>query len=513
MWRLFQCIIAILLCTTQDVCAQPIEVVYHIATLNRWEDIAKEQLQTMQSSGLGEACDHITITVVGPHIQKVQCLLQSMPYYSKVRIIHAGEDVRLCEFPGIEMVQKIAHENTDANILYFHSKGVSHQDEDLSRNAQSWRRYMEYFTIECWKECIEALQSFNACGVEWLNGRHSGTAKIEIPGFFAGNFWWARADYLCTCQKMSGNPNDLQWSYQHRYDCEAFITTGQNLSPRSFHQSGINLYLFNYTPEYYKNENTNPSNRIEIVYNILASINRMTTIHEQIQLIQNVGLMKACDRLTAIVLGPETSKVDTLLHSLPEQHKVRIIHANSKEHLGEFQSIELVKRIAKNHPDAKICYLNNSTSDYRKFYIRPYKSIWHGIKKAVVRTRKELVSYIKTQMRRVLFNLDRQQSENQTIKQWQRCLEVLKSHNICGAFWKPGYPKSAHFPDIRCHGYFADNCWWARADYLNSCQDVHYHSPFDHCAHLTHAWLHQYFADCQMFIGTGDNPLIQDIAL
>lgn len=511
MWRIFQCTMFILFCTIQIICAQPIEIVYHIATLNQWEDVVKEQLQTLQSSGLGEACDHITITVVGPHVQKVQSLVQSMPFYSKVRVIDAGKDVRLCEFPGIAMVQKIAHERTDANILYFHSKGVSYQDVDSSRNVRSWRRYMEYFTIECWRDCIEALQSFNACGAEWLNCHYSLTSKMEVPGFFAGNFWWARADYLCTCTQLPEKINDPQWTYPHRYDCEVFITSGQNLSPKSFHQSCVNLYLFNYTPEYYKNEIIQNGNGIEVVYNILASKNRMKTTKEQIRLIGSVGLMEACDRLTAVILGAEMTEVDRLLRSLPEQHKIRIIHVNSQENLGEFQSIELIKRLASANPQAKICYLNNSINDYRKPYIKPYRSIYHGIKKAIVRTRKTCISYIKTQIQRVRFCGNLQSSENLTIEQWPRCLESLKACNICGAVWKQRCPKGAHFPDVRCHGYFTDNCWWARADYINSCRDVHYRPSFNFCSHWTRNWLCQYFADCQMFIGTGYDPCVQEL--
>lgn len=486
-----------------------IEIVYHVATMNHWEEIATEQLQAVQSSGLGVACDRITITVVGPHIEKLRHLVETMSFHAKARIIHAENDVRLCEFPGIEMVRQIALENKEAKILYFHSKGVSYQDNDRSRCIRSWRRYMEHFTIEHWSECIAALESQNACGVEWMNSRHLNSAQMETPGFFAGNFWWARADYLSTCQNIANHPKDTGWTYQHRYDCESFIATGKNLSPKSFHQSNVNLYHFNYTPEYYKTDE-NGSGRTEIVYTVFASPGRMKVFQEQMQLMQESGLLKACSQFTAVLLGPEMAKAKKELCQLPDQQKIRIIEASSRLDLGEFPAVELVKWLAHTYPAAKICYLHNAADSYFKQNIKPSASILQIIKRTLASFRKELAAAVQMGIRHLLGRPEPEQ--HATVTEWRECLDALESHSVCGAFWKSRYPKSAHFPDVQCGGHFKDNCWWARADYINSCHDAHYRSPFNlYFSRWRTRWLRQYAGDCHMFIGTGENLSVQAI--
>ena len=182
-----------------------IDIVYHIATLNNWEDIVREQLATVAKSGLGQACDSLTVTVVGEEIERVYPLFASLSFLDKVHIVHSGADLHLYEFPGIEMVQQIAQSKPNTHILYFHIKGVTRYGSRQERPVQLWRRYMEYFTVERWRACIDALKSADICGVEWLQHR----------SIFAGNFWWARASYLRTCQLLHG-PLELRELYRHR---------------------------------------------------------------------------------------------------------------------------------------------------------------------------------------------------------------------------------------------------------------------------------------------------------
>ena len=348
----------------------PIEIVYHVATLNCWERVVQEQLEALERSGLGDACDRLTMTVVGPDIAKVDQLLTRFSFYSKTRLIHAHPDVRVCEFPGIEAAKQIALEKGDANILYMHSKGITHLQNARAKNVRSWRRYLEYFLIDEWQKCQEALQSANLCGAEWLNCTKTIARQMETPGFFAGNFWWARADYLQTCRDAPPRPWNPEQLYRDRYFCEVFIATGNNPIPKSFHQSGVNLYEINYTPEYYMPETSR--NAIEIVY--LASSDQLNCVKKQLQLMQECGLAEACDRVTLVAFGSKMQELEALIKSSSLSAKTRLIHANDPVYLGEFSALEVIKRIARANPLAKICYFHNLEEEYPKAPPPRYKS-------------------------------------------------------------------------------------------------------------------------------------------
>lgn len=222
---------------------EKIHIVYHIATINNWEEVVREQVETLELSGLGDACDSLTVTVVGQGIGKVDKLFYNLSFYSKVKIIFASHNLRQYEFPGIEMVQQIARNDPNAKILYFHSKGVTHFNRSTEQAARLWRRYMEYFVIEHWEDCVDALDEVDLCGVDW-------TISTSGLPFFAGNFWWARAQYITTCHLEKNN----------RFNCEGFIGTGSRPNAKTLHQSGMNpkvLKLFPYEnfPHFYPDPN------------------------------------------------------------------------------------------------------------------------------------------------------------------------------------------------------------------------------------------------------------------
>jgi len=227
-----------------------IDIVYHIATMNNWVDIVSEQLMTLEQSGLGDACDSLTVTVVGPKIQRVRKLFKKLSFLDKVTFIHASKDLLQYEFPGIDMVRQIASNKPNTRILYMHSKGVTHYGKPSEQPVRLWRRYMEYFAFERWKDCIEALETVDICGVDY-------TLSILGTYFFAGNVWWSRAAYVSTCQLERNN----------RFDCESFIGRGiKEPVAKTFHQSGenpkiANLYPYESFPQYYHFPPSSPYHR------------------------------------------------------------------------------------------------------------------------------------------------------------------------------------------------------------------------------------------------------------
>lgn len=245
-----------------------IHIVYHVATINNWQEIVREQLHRINKSGLVDVCDSFTMTIVGYEIQKVREIVSEMGLATNVTIIHSSDNVECYEFPGVEKVRQIAFDEPNAKILYFHNKGVTRYQTPMQEPVNLWRKYMEYFLIDQWKFATETLNDFDACGVDLTS---------NVVQFFAGNFWWANGSYIQTCYL----------DYSNRWGPEAFIGTGCFNTPNlfSFHQSGenaklknfityeshpeffhnrpgertfqriLNLYCFPYLPEYYVKEN------------------------------------------------------------------------------------------------------------------------------------------------------------------------------------------------------------------------------------------------------------------
>jgi hypothetical protein len=157
---------------------------WHIATINNWYEIVDEQLGKLIRSGLLDALEHVYVGALGE-----PDLLRLPP--NRFTITYTSPDIQEFEFPTLAAAQQFACAHPEAKLLYFHVKGASRGYEDSTSKYQIsfWRRYMEYFTIECWQACVAALEDCDACGVE---------IRSDPAPHFSGNFWWANATYLAT---------------------------------------------------------------------------------------------------------------------------------------------------------------------------------------------------------------------------------------------------------------------------------------------------------------------------
>jgi hypothetical protein len=108
---------------------------------------------------------------------------------------------------------------------------------------------MEYFLVENWKNCVQCLNEYDACGVEWSSidpVRHMNAWEQPhiFPLHFAGNFWWANSNYI---QKL---PKDVA-SHGVIHKAEfGFIGIGHP-KVKCFHNSWLNLHEHYYPRENY----------------------------------------------------------------------------------------------------------------------------------------------------------------------------------------------------------------------------------------------------------------------
>ena len=161
----------------------------HICCINNWQTIIERLINKIHESGLYDQVLEIRIGILG----KNETHIFDDP---KIRIIYQSMDLTLGESVTLNLMRQHASEmQSDARILYLHSKGVRTNGENP--RIEDWTRYMTYFTVECWRECQIELDLYDTTGVN---------LSSQVTWHYSGNFWWARANYISTLGECSREP-------------------------------------------------------------------------------------------------------------------------------------------------------------------------------------------------------------------------------------------------------------------------------------------------------------------
>lgn len=204
-----------------------IAVFYHIYQWGPWEEIFNEQWKTYVSSNLLDVAD---ITHIG-----LNGKIFGESGNPRIRV-KFNQNQEMQEAETLKDLFFFARENPGYKILYFHAKGVS----NYSKNTNDWRKMMNYFCIEKWRDCIPLLDIYDAVGCNLQDHNDNG---INRP-HFSGNFWWARSDYV----------SKLDYSFlesNNRFQREFWIGTG-NGKLHELHKSNVNHYDSPYPEELYR---------------------------------------------------------------------------------------------------------------------------------------------------------------------------------------------------------------------------------------------------------------------
>lgn len=261
----------------------------HVALMGKWKNIVSEQLDLIHSTGLRRETAKIVAGITGididfdekyyldKHNDVKQAVknrhfkkgLDHFLQYGKnekrdahytdrtqdaiqflknrgVDVTYYDSNLKLAEKFTLSHLHKIAHRTSDSKFWYIHTKGVSKDN----KNTYYWRKYMEYFIIEKYEECIKCLDEYDICGVDWFPSDIKAFAKAwgsaQMDAIFAGNFWWTRSEYV---KKI-----DLKAMMKGGYYApeHSFIGTA-NPKAKSLHNSYTNMYSRPYPPEKYRN--------------------------------------------------------------------------------------------------------------------------------------------------------------------------------------------------------------------------------------------------------------------
>ena len=190
-----------------------------------WENLVKEQLTHVVSSGLYERIDKLYIGALirDNDLNTLKLLISN---YSKIEIMYTNEDRTLFEYPTLMALQKKCTEE-DFIGFYFHTKGISWiNNPTVYKVGNSWRLMSEYFMFDRWKLAVHAIASGK--DVYGTNYQEINNGKKRIIG---GNFWWFRSDYVKSLYELKVNK-------QNRNESELWILHDSNNVYCPFYFSG-----------------------------------------------------------------------------------------------------------------------------------------------------------------------------------------------------------------------------------------------------------------------------------
>lgn len=158
-------------------------------------EIAAEQMNALENSGLRQAASEIHLGING---NDGDALLVSALAPPGAQLHIHGRDDRW-EHPTLSAMQKWIEPGWA--VFYHHSKGVT-QPKDAFHHLH--RRTMEHYLVWNWRRCVHDLaRGYDAVGINLVDE----ILRPVLPGrFFAGNFWWARSDWLLKLEPI--DPND-----------------------------------------------------------------------------------------------------------------------------------------------------------------------------------------------------------------------------------------------------------------------------------------------------------------
>lgn len=183
---------------------KPLVHFYHLFVDGHYEQPLQEHMTALESSGLLDELDDFFVGLVGSPENRAKAK-------TVVPGVVVAESDTGWEQVTLSVLREYAVDN-DWFIFYAHTKGAWSNDE----MAKQWRVSMTHNTVDKWQECVDALTRVDACGPYWLSS-HEPEHK-EHGYFFAGNFWWARSDYIRRLPLLR---------YDNRFRAEGWIGLGQ----------------------------------------------------------------------------------------------------------------------------------------------------------------------------------------------------------------------------------------------------------------------------------------------
>jgi hypothetical protein len=182
---------------------------FHVYADGNFHTPIREHFTQVKESGLLGELDSVRVGLVGDVTNRARVLALFDELAVPVMVV-ASADM------GWEQVTlKALHEfaqGDDGFVFYGHTKGAWSSDPI----AHPWRVTMIQDTVTRWRECVDALSRVQAAGAYWL--RSDMPEHHDHKFFFAGNYWWARSDYVASLDLVG---------VETRFQAEGWIGLGE----------------------------------------------------------------------------------------------------------------------------------------------------------------------------------------------------------------------------------------------------------------------------------------------
>lgn len=159
--------------------------------------ITQEAMESLEVSGLLDACDELNVGVNGLESEAVDFAQLVIP--KKAKIIWHGRYFN--ENGTICALHAWAKTHPNWAILYFHCKGgASHEPDSgyYKTVSEPWRQTMTKYLVGGWRQCVQHLEGgFEAVGCHLMRGMADGTQNI-----WPGNCWWVTSDFVASVPDM-----------------------------------------------------------------------------------------------------------------------------------------------------------------------------------------------------------------------------------------------------------------------------------------------------------------------
>jgi hypothetical protein len=156
-----------------------------------------DQMEALKRCGLEAVAEKIFLCVNGDR------LVPEESWPKNVSILCHGAKAQSLR-PTLHFLQNWLPGHEAWNVLFFHSKGVTHPNDPLT---EAWRLCMERVVLGRWRECVALLDAgYDTVGAHWVTVPFGVEDAMAFPfmahktgkttSYWGGNFWWAKASFL-----------------------------------------------------------------------------------------------------------------------------------------------------------------------------------------------------------------------------------------------------------------------------------------------------------------------------
>lgn len=181
---------------------------------------------------LNKLISNIVITRLIEHFEKIfiinigKQINEDIFSDHKIKIINYSNDINLCEIPTINLIRIFCEYNNNCEILYLHTKGITHPDNN---KIKDWTDMMLYFLVHKHNNCFKLLQKYDAIGCNY---------QLKPYKHFSGNFWWSKSNHIKYL--------DIIPDHFDRFQAEWWICSKNNHNTFEIHNSNVSHYDSHY---------------------------------------------------------------------------------------------------------------------------------------------------------------------------------------------------------------------------------------------------------------------------